>query len=278
MINSVMFECKDYSVDLMNDKDYAMESINGISASADINTHKTSGYDSEEYISSNMSKRNIILSVIFLADDAEPSKFRLYDCFPVKGQGVLYYKTNTKDVKINCVVESIEIPPNAYPMKAAISLVCPDPYFVDVNENACVMSNLTAMFRFPHLFNGPFMFGKRSESVIENCFNKSTAYCYPVFTFEARTALANPSIMNINTYEYMKINRTMVAGEKIVIDTHVDHKTIILNGTESIFNQMDEGSLFFYLSPGNNYLKYDADENPSALKTTIKWETLYGGV
>ena len=280
MLKSIIFKCNGNSIDLISDPKIKVVDIQGISPTGIINTSGISGYDGESVISSHMGSRNITMVLHFMeiGIDSEVCKHRLYNCFPVKAEGVLCYRTATKNVKIDCVVEKIEIPPNVYPMQAQLSLICPNPYFADLSMTSKVMSGTQPLFKFPHLFNGGFMFGRRAKSVIDNFYNESTVDVYPIVEFKAINALSNPSIINVETYEKMKVNIPMVSGDTIVIDTRIGHKSIIKNGSINCFNHMDLDFIFFKLRVGNNYLKYDADGNSNSLQTTVSWETLYGGM
>lgn len=261
-------------LDLKNIKEIYLNNITGISPSNIINTSSISGYDGATYISSQMPARNILITLLLISSNAQET---IYETFKLKSTGLLQYDNK----KIECLVESIDIPKFEFPKKAQISLICTNPYFTDIEPNMKLMSAVTPLFRFPFTFNGAFKFSERMASVIENFVNDSSVEVYPIIEFIAKTSLENPSIMNINTYEKAKVNIAMNAGDKVVIDTRKGYKNITLtrNGVESdIFNLKADDFRFLKLYVGDNWLKYDADVNSAGLQTTVKWESLYGGV
>lgn len=281
MVRSVIFECDGNVIDVFNDKDVIYRGIDGVSPKSTINTSSMSGYDGSTVISSQAPMKNITITLQFHPGDAEKEKLRIYSIFLEKKTGTLYYITDRIARKIECVVESVNIPPNSYPLVALISLLCPDPYFKDIDPVGKIMSTVTPLFKFPFTFNGSFKFGERMASVIENFINDSTVDVYPIIEFKAISALTNPSIMNINTYEKMKVNVSLSAGEKLRIDTRIGKKSITKisgSGETNCFNCMADDFKFFKLYTGDNYLKYDADTNAAGLQTTVFWENLYGGV
>lgn len=281
MINSITFNCGVNSIDVLNDEYIRLVDISGISAIGVINTASVNGYDGASFISSQMPMRNINISLRFMGGDVEANKLRLYKTFRVKSTGNLYYKSEHSNAKIECIVEKIDIPPNIYPLRAQISLLCPFPYFTDLEPTRKIMSAIRPLWRFPHHFNGTFKFSERMTSVIENFVNDSTVDVYPIIELRAVTAVTNPSITNINTYEKMKVNISLAAGEKLVIDTNLGKKTITkISGSNetNVFNLMADDFKFFKLYVDDNYLKYDADTNSGGLMTTVSWQNLYGGV
>ena len=281
MLKSIIISNGVSSIDLMHNDDLTLMSIEGVSPESQINTSSLSGYDGSTVVSSNVPMRQISILLRFFEGDAEIAKHSLYSIFPIRKNIELYYVSDLGIKVINCLTEKVDIPPNDYPLSAQISLICPSPYFTDLEPKSKIMSAVTPLFKFPFTFNGPFKFGERMASVIENFVNDSTVDVYPIIEFKAISALTNPSIMNINTYEKMKVNVSLAAGEKLRIDTRIGKKSITkISGSEetNCFNCMTDDFKFFKLYTGDNYLKYDADTNAAGLQTTVQWENLYGGV
>ena len=248
--------------------------IQGLGSFNAINKSEISGYDGSTYVSEQMNTRNITLTLLLSNAD---EKALVYSTFKIKEVGVFKYG----EKQINCRVETIDIPTYSKPIYAYISLICTNPYFTDETVNSKIMSAIQPLFRFPFTFNGSFKFSERMASVIENFVNDSSIEVSPIIEFKALTNLTNPSIMNINTYEKAKVNVSMSAGDKVVIDTRRGYKTVTLtsNGVDTdIFNYIADDFRFIKLSVGDNYLKYDADSGSTGLQVTLKWDNQYGGV
>lgn len=123
--------------------------IQGLGATAVINTSSIGGYDGATFISEQMPMRNISM-LLLLYNEAD--KQVIYNTFKLKKEGTLYYHTESLQAKITCRVERIEIPPNTYPLTAQISLLCPQPYFEALEEIKAQIAKSTPMFRFPFTF------------------------------------------------------------------------------------------------------------------------------
>ena len=277
MLKSLLIVSNNKTFDLMHNESLVLTSIEGISPESQINTSNISGYDGSTVVSTSIPMRNISILIRFFDGDAEYAKQHIYSIFPIRKTIEIQYISDVGSKKIRGIVEKIDIPPNAYPLVGQISILCPDPFFKNLEPQSKIMSAIKPLFHFPFTFNGPFKFGERMTSVIENFINDSTVDVYPIIEFKAVSSLTNPSIMNINTYEKMKIITSMSAGDIIKIDTRLGQKSVTKNGV-NIFNSITDDFEFFKLYVGDNYLKYDADTNSAGLQTTVRWENLYGGV
>lgn len=278
---SMTFESRNKIIDVYDDPDVYLIDIKGLSPEGKINTTTNAGYDGSTFVSDEIPERTIDMVLGFRCDDAEEAKERLYSIFAPKSKGTLVYESDVKKRKIEYIAQKVDTCISEYPMKVQISLLCTNPFFSEASAKNKIMSAVKPLFRFPFTFNGPFKFSERMTSVIENFINDSIYDVWPIIELKAISALTNPSIMNINTYEKMKVNISLSAGEKIIIDTRMDKKTITKisgNGEVNCFNYMDKDFQFFKLYVGDNYLKYDADTNAAGLQTTVSWENLYGGV
>lgn len=281
MYLSMKFTSKNKTLDVFDDPDVYLLGSDGLSPEGVINTTSNVGNDGSYFVSDQIPERSIEITLGFKCNDAEEAKERLYSIFSPKSIGTMIYQSPLKTRKIEYRVVKVNTVLTDYPMKMQVSLICNNPYFTELESATQIMSAVTPLFKFPYTFNGDFKFGIRMPSVICNVINDSIYEAYPIVEFKAISALSNPSLMNINTYEKMKVNMSLSAGEIIRIDTRIGKKTIskISDNTEvNCFNYMADDFKFFKLYTGDNYLKYDADVNPFGLQTTVSWENLFGGV
>ncbi|HEX3075966.1 MAG TPA: phage tail family protein, partial [Lachnospiraceae bacterium] len=120
--------------------------------------------------------------------------------------------------------------------------------------------------------------------LIVNVYNKGDVETGMRIVFRAKGALTNPSLFNVETREFIKINKAMTAGEVITIDTNYGKKGITLrkNGVESnILNYIDiagGGNTFLQLAVGDNLLRYNADTGADNLEVDIYFDNRYLGV
>lgn len=169
--------------------------------------------------------------------------------------------------------------------KFVIDIVCPDPYWKDITKNKSEIALWKGMFHFPLIMpkQEGIIMGLKQPSLIVNIENKGDVETGMIIEFKARGTLSNPSLFNVNTRESIKVNKNMVAGEVIKVNTNYGEKRIenVLNGvTTNILNLIDlgGGDTFLQLDAGDNLLRYDADTNPSNLEINIYFSPRYLGV
>jgi hypothetical protein len=156
--------------------------------------------------------------------------------------------------------------------KFKIAGLAPDPLFHTKEENGIQAGSMIPMFHFPLMIGGEengyptVMFGRARESLILNITNSGSVSTGMVIKFIARSQVVNPSIINIYTREYFKINKTLTAGETVTIDTNIGSKKVV-GGSIYNFNEYnyykykDLGSSWIQLQPGRNLLRYNAEES-----------------
>ena len=138
-------------------------------------------------------------------------------------------------------------------------------------------------FKFPLIIpkDVGIIVGLREPSLIVNVNNTGDVKCGIIIEFKAKGSLRNPSLYNVNTREYIKINKEMVAGEVIKVNTNIGSKKItkVLSGVETnILNYIDLNSVFLQLDVGDNLFRYDAEENLNNLEVSIYYNPYYLGV
>ena len=267
------------SIDLMTDDGVRLVDIQGLGAISTISTSAVNGSDGETITSNVLPKRAISIILRFRPGDVEAARYKIYDIFRLKQNGTMKLISKYRTAKIEYIVEKVEIPPNVYPMRAQISLICPDPYFEALDEVVTEMSDLISKFRLPfHIPVGPFKISEKSNSYFKTVTNNSDGYSGADFVFYAASAVVNPYIENVNTGEKMGLNMTMQADDTVVIKTQRGQKrmTLIRGETEiNVSNYKIRPFTFLQLAPGENLLKRGAESNVSGLYvsiyTKIKW-------
>ena len=161
-----------------------------------------------------------------------------------------------------------------------------DPMFKDKVQNQIIAATTKAHFHFPLKINikdeitdlPTVMFGLRSTSLIIDIYNSGAVSTGMTIIFKAKGTLTNPSLINISTQEQFKINKTLVAGEAVTINTTIGEKKIIgtLDGVSSnYFKYRDLNSAWLQLAVGDNLLRYNADSGLSSLECFIYFYNKY---
>lgn len=159
-----------------------------------------------------------------------------------------------------------------------------DPLFRDDHEEKVSAASTKALFRFPLIINKTdmkpprVMFGIREPSLIVNVFNAGAVSTGMRIVFRALGTLKGPMLINVETQEQFKLNKTMTAGESVEITTTIGEKKVIgsVNGVESnYFRYRDLDSTWLQLNVGDNLFRYDADQGIDNLEVYIYFSNKY---
>jgi len=172
---------------------------------------------------------------------------------------------------------------NEYACKFIFTLMCANPFWSNLQDIKTDIALWKGAFHFPLVIQQTkgIIMGYKEPSLIVNINNTGSTEVGMVIEFRARGTLSNPSLFNINSREWLKIEKEMVAGEIIKINTNFGKKRIeqILNGeTSNAFNYLKRGSTFLQLSRGDNLFRYDAGSNLDNLEVAIYYNNNYLGV
>lgn len=159
-----------------------------------------------------------------------------------------------------------------------------DPLFKDDHEDKVSAASTKAMFHFPLIINKStqkpptVMFGVREPSLIVNVFNSGAVGTGMRIVFKALGTLTGPSLINVYSQEYFKLNKTMYAGEIVEVTTTIGEKKVVahINGVEmNYFRYRDLDSTWLQLDVGDNLFRYDADAGIDNLEVYIYFSNKY---
>lgn len=109
---------------------------------------------------------------------------------------------------------------NEYFCKFTISLYCNDPMFHRKTNVQTVLSGSEPGFHFPLILkNTGFIFGRRYSYSLIGVVNDGDVPVGGIFTIQATGTVKNVKIENVYTGEFVKIYKTLTAGEKVTINT-----------------------------------------------------------
>lgn len=177
----------------------------------------------------------------------------LYSIFIPNKEGVLYYYRDELSCKINYVVESVTPSNNGLCKFVNISLCCVNPFFMT----------------------------QKVKNLIANIESTSNMDLGMRVKFIANGNVKNPSLFNVDTREFFKVNIEMLTGDEITITTHYKNKKVILyrNGVyKNITNLIDYQSTWLKIYDGYNMFRYNADVNINNLDVAIYYRQLRLGV
>lgn len=159
--------------------------------------------------------------------------------------------------------------------KFLIQGTCPDPLFTTLGEQSAVIGTVKK-FHFPLIIpkNVGILMGLRTSSLFLNLNNTGDVATGMIIEFTCTSNVKNPKLINVDTQEFIQIDKTIIPGEKIVVSTISGEKYIrgTLNGVESnYFAYLNYESTWMQLSTGLNTLKYDADDNVPGLEMSVSF-------
>jgi hypothetical protein len=169
---------------------------------------------------------------------------------------------------------------NEYMAKFLITGYCPYPLFTDLYDNVVSVAYTEPRFRFPLIIpkDTGMMMGVRQPSLIAEINNPGDFPVGYIIEFRAAGTVVNPSLVDIGSQEFIKINKTLESGEVVRIYTQEGQRHIvgILNGVESnYFHYRTYDSSWLQLAVGQNLLRYDAEEGLSSLEVAITFNPGY---
>jgi hypothetical protein len=214
--------------------------------------------------------------------DVEANRINLYKYFPVKKTIKLYFSNGARNIYIEGTVELIECDLFTTKQVAQISIICPKPYFKDVNDLITIFGDVIKMFEFP--FKIPKV-GVEISAVSTNqrrkIINTGDVETGVLIKLFATGTVENPVIYDVLNRTQLKLNFTMLPADAIVINTNIGEKSIelIRDGvTTNAMGYMAQDSTWFILQAGDNIFTYDADSGNSNLQLTFTTSILYSGV
>ena len=189
---------------------------------------------------------------------------------------VLHYKgyvlTFLPDTSIRYSVDYMEN--NNVICKFKIEGIAPDPMFKEKNEKKIPAITTVGKFHFPLIIaqTSPpeelptVIFGVREPSLLIAVNNNGPVPVGMRVVFRAIGSTGNPQLTNVVTGEFFRINKSMVAGEEIEVNSIVGSKKVIGRlgpHEENYFEYRDLDSTWLQLRTGDNIFRYDASNSNS---------------
>ena len=167
----------------------------------------------------------------------------------------------------------------------SVQLVCLNPFWREATETRSDIAAWVGLFEFPAeipgIELGGMEFGYRMPSLIVNVSNGGDVETGMRAVFSALDAVSHPSLINMTTGEMISLNIDLVEGDLLTVSTGYGQKNAILrrNGEDhNALQYVDISSTFIQLQPGDNMLRYDADQGISNLEVSLFHSNLYLGV
>lgn len=269
-----------------NESDYQIISIQGLNPpSAHLNTSSVAGLDGAMFNSARLNTRNIVITAK-INGDVEQNRQILYRYCPTKEKVRFYFTNNNRNVYIDGYVENVECDLFTNDERMQISIICPQPYFMDISDTEVNGSSVTGLFTFPFTIESdtPIPF---SEYVLDNTidlYNDSENEIGVIIDIDVEEDVSSILIRNTGTGDTFTLSYAFEEGDHITIDTIKGQKSVTLlrNGIYSnLFSAMQRGSVFFQLAAGDNFFSYVVDgdaSNNNSITIMFTFYKMYRGV
>jgi len=281
------------SVTFSNRKPFILTTIEGLDVpDITVQTYKGLKQDGVTYIDNTLNERAISLEAVIIANtynELAELRRRLIEVFnPKLGLGELVFDDGLRQLKIPAIIDAAPILPGGSSnqsdrfQRVLITFYCPTPFWQELAENIVNMALWVGAFQLPlNIPETGIIMGYKEESIIANVFNNGDVPCGIRIEFKALGSVVNPYIVNLNSQDMIKINKTMQAGEIITVTTHFGNKKVTseMNGVvNNIFQFVDPASVFLQLDIGDNILRYGADAGEESLEVNIFYSPQFLGV
>ena len=246
-----------------NTKDYVVAGVQGLTRpSTTINTSACAGIDGSHFNSARIEQRNIVIDLI-LRGDIESNRQKLYTIFPAKTPCTVYFKNHNRDVKIKGYVETLEGDIFQIREQMQISIICPKPFWEDMQAIYNDLSSISNRFHFPFSIEEPVPVAEINGShsaIIENTGDVETGFICHIFMQAkqnptlTRTAYDDPlpdecrkcyAYIPITSDEYNPKTDTLYLTSDLQPSSYTSARYITVNGTrylERVYKTDQTGS------------------------------------
>lgn len=248
---------------------YVLEKIDGLDpVKAVISTSDFAGLDGVQFQSAKQVPRNLLvylgLEPDYVSTSVRDLRQNLYTWFMSKSSvNLRFFDSDGPTVGIDGKVESFEATPFAKEPQAVISILCPDPDFVELTPETGFGNTVSDTTEFLVTYTGTVETGikftlnlNRTESDFVIYHRKPDSQ---IDSLEFNASLLNLDVLNIDTN----------IGQKSIILTRSGVQSSLLYGRAA-------QSTWFLLQPGDNYFRFYA--TGAAIPFTYEYTNRYGGL
>ena len=225
--------------------------------------------------SANVQPRPVTVSGILVGDFQKDNKEKLVSIVRPDLAAKLY----ADDYYLNVRPTSTpSIDPSEKFAKFQFSVLAAYPYWQKDDSAKVVLAGLQYMFKFPWNISKEYQFAKLMETQFINVPNRGQLPVPMTVTFYARGNCLNPKITNVNTGKFMVIRKSLVAGERVVVEITHDRTYVTSSVDGDVRGALSLKSTLNRLDVGDNVLKPEAEEGGNQLEVSINFATEIVGI
>lgn len=225
--------------------------------------------------STNIQPRPVNITGYIVGDGQNEKKNKLISVIRPDIGGKLY----ADDYYLNVyptATPSIEA--RGFSAKFQFSLLAAYPYWCKDDSVSATLARVDKRFKFPWNLSKSYSFGHLSEAQFMNVPNRGQVPVPYRVTFIANGDVENPKIINATTGKYLLVNKTMVSGERLVVDITHDKTTVTSSVDGDCRGALSLRSNMFLLDVGDNVLKPEATTGLANMQVDIDFATEIVGI
>jgi hypothetical protein len=151
----------------------------------------------------------------------------------------------------------------------------PFPYFSTFEENHNLIGGIIPTFRLPVNYSKPHRFGTRSADRYTNIFNNGDIRVPFKLVLRSEGICTNPTVTNMTSFAFLKINGTLNAGEYITV--YRDNSNVLRaeltqgNVVTDVIDWLDDESSLFELESGDNLISASDEQGGVSLVVSFSF-------
>lgn len=263
---------------------YVVTAVSGLNPpSASLFTSKSPNRKGSKYNGSTLDERNIVLTIKILGN-IEANRNALYAWVDTEQYCKVYYKNGVKNVFCAGYVQDCPIDLFTDNEIVSVAIVCPDPYWRELQEIGADISSLLKQFTFPFAIDAAGIpFSTLNDGYTAKILNVGAETGIRI-SVTSKAEISDIVIVDAkDTTRVFRVNTTLTAGETVVIDTDSSPKTCKLyktDGTvENILRYVGANPTWFTLKKGINTFGLSVGSgSTSDVEITIGYTNKYLGV
>lgn len=158
----------------------------------------------------------------------------------------------------------------------------PFPFFSAFQESYFLIGGVVPSFRFPVNYGRPHRFGTRSNERYVNVVNSGDVRIPYRLVLRSEGVSTNPTLTNITTFAFLKINGIINIGQFITIfrDDNNVLRAELTDGNQvtDVITWIDDESSLFELEPGDNLISANDEEGGKALIASFTFNPAVGAL
>lgn len=252
---------------LVGNANFKLTNVDGLTtANIELSSSTVASMDGDVINNERTTPRGIIIDLAIEGADVEAKKRYILKYIKPKQKARLRWTQNDREIEIEGVVESIEMPRFTNAVIMQVSLYCSQPYWQDIDFVVQEISDILNLHYFTDSANDMLyfpeegiVFGEYDSTKTKTFFNDGDVAVGMEIHITALGTVTNPILYNADG-QFFGINTTMQSGDEIVVSTVKGKKTVYKNG-DNVLADVKPRSTWLQLEVGENEFTINSDDD-----------------